>query len=226
VWSVDNIEITDDGRVFATNTSNRVDATDSEPRILEYNPTTLAELDSYNTESEWQRWAIGLSADESTLFAMGSFVSQGSPNQPNKVVEFGLDSLDPLDGILEFSEEIGSTPEAIDVDPTGTYLLASTYSGTYIVALGGGSFEPVVDFDYQAGVASWDYLYLNPRAKFKWFEVKYRKIGTTKWLVKRVKASMSAYIGDVQYGTDGLQVRAVYTRKKLNSAWGTMYIGR
>jgi len=223
VWSVDNIEITADGRLFATNTSNRLPSSDSdEPRILEYDPTTLEELDSYNTDSEWQRWAIGLSAEESTLFAMGSFVSQGSPDQPNKVVEFGLDSLDPLDGILEIPAANGSTPKTIDIDPTGTYLLASTWAGTFIVALRAGSYEPFVEYDYGTNVAYWDYLYLNPRAKFKWFEVKYKKLGSSKWTVKRVKRSMAKYVNEFTGGTDAIQVRAVYTRKKLNSSWGTV----
>jgi len=222
VYSVENIEITSDNRVFAANTSNRSIATDSEPRVMEYHPTTLVELDAYNTdEPEWQRWAIGLSSDESSIFAMGEFIAQGSPQQPSKIIEIDKETLEPLDGILEISDVAAASPFMVDVDPTGRYLLAATHVGTYLVSLVGGSFAPVVEYDYGTRIVSWDFLYLNPRAKFKWFEVKYRKQGSSKWTVKRVKRSMSKNVGEISLGADAIQVRAVYTRKRLNSSWGT-----
>lgn len=223
VWSIDSIEITSTGRLFAANTSNRQEASDSgEPRILEYNPSTLVEMDSYITDPEWQRWAIGLSADQSTIFGLGEFVSQGSPEQPNRIIELDDDSLDALDGIIELPGVRSASVSSVDVDPSGTYLLASTTAGGYIISLSADTPEPSVEYNYDTGVVSWDFLFLKPKAKFKWFEVKYRKPGSSKWTVKRVKRTTEKYIAEFTGSTDAIQVRAVYTKAKHNSPWGTV----
>lgn len=223
VWAIDSIEITSTGRVFASNNANRLsDSVSGEPRILEYNPTTLAELDSYITESEWQRWEIGLSADESSIFGLGEFVSQGSPEQPNRIIEVDDDSLDALDGIIELPGTSSFATSSVDVDPTGKYLLATTDEAAYIISLDADSPVPSLDYNYGTRVVSWDYIFLKAKAQFKWFEVKYRKPGSSKWTVKRVKRSTEKYLNDFRGGTDAVQVRAVYTKAKHNSRWGTV----
>lgn len=228
VWAIDSIEITSTGRVFAANNANRLsqpaapEPSIDEPRILEYDPTTLNELDSYRTEFEWQRWAIGLSADESTIFGSGQYVSQGSPEQPNRIVEFDDDSLDALDGIIELPGTSSVWPNSVDVDPTGKYLLATTDEAAYIISLDADSPVPSLDYNYGTRVVSWDYIFLKAKAQFKWFEVKYRKPGSSKWTVKRVKRSTEKYLNDFRGGTDAVQVRAVYTKAKHNSQWGTV----
>lgn len=224
VYSVDNIEITSDGRLFASNTAD-VASPSVAPRVVEYNPSTLAELDSYDIGSEWQRWAIGLSPDETSLYAVGEFVPQGSPDEPNRFIQLDIDTLAPLVGSLSLPGARSSYPYSVDVDPSGKYLLVARYNGTAIVSLDAGYPEPEVDLALDTNVVSWDYMYLNPKAKFKWFEVKYRKAGSSKWTVKRVKRGTSMTIPvEVAPGSDVIQVRAIYKKKSFNSGRGTFSI--
>lgn len=228
-WGTGDAAVDSNGDVYVSfhSVMGLSDPTAWERRLLKMGNANLTTGATFDLRQDWYGGGVALSEDEMRVFA-------GYDHNPDVM---GTGSLSRVYSIstgdfanFEYVELPGAREEvvgSIDADETGRYLIATTDRSAFLISLSDAPAIPDVSVtDTLAGVAvSWDYMYLNPKAKFKWFEVKYRKAGSSKWTVKRVKRGTSMTIPvEVAGGSDAIQVRAIYTKKSFNSGWGTFNI--
>jgi hypothetical protein len=225
-WVASGGATTPNGSVYATFSSEAgmFDPTNWESRLLKLNPSTLNVDATFELLSRWQGGAVTVSQDGSRVY--GGFKHQGESQETSNLSRvYSISTGDFAD--YEFLTLDGVRDEwvdTLDADASGQYLVATANGEAFLIATS-SVVKPSVALDFETNTISWDYSYVNPRAKFKWFEVKYRKAGSRKWTVKKVKrASTLTMSSEVAAGSNVIQVRAVYTKKSFNSSWGTFSI--
>lgn len=227
-WSGTSIEIASNGTVYGGNSGGALsyDPGEAIPHVLKMNASTLAVSASLDSSENWTSWEIALSEDDETLYAASMYVgaTAGDDSEANKIEVIDASTLD-VEQTLVFPDLSYASVASIDVDYAGNYLVAAMDGDAYIVSL--DSSPATIASEYfntgepgSTQLIDWQYAYINPRAKFKWFEVKYVPVGKRKAVVKRVKRATQTEIGQVKPGTD-IRVRAVYTSKRYNTAWAT-----
>ena len=227
-WSGSSIAVAENGTVYGANESIAEmgnDAVDY-PHVLKMNSSTLSVIDSIDSSHNWAQWAITLSEDDQTLFASSAYsgATPGDLNERNKI-EIINTSIMEVEQTLPIPEDWDQNVANIDADFAGRYLAVAARYRVYIVSLDSAPITVSAEY-FNTGepgstqLVDWQYSYLNPKAKFKWFEVKYVPFGKNKAKVKRVKRASETEISQVKDGTT-IRVRAVYTSKRFNTAWAT-----
>jgi hypothetical protein len=226
-WGTSDAAVDSNGDVYVSFQSvlGLSDPTAWERRLLKMGNANLTTGATFDLRQDWYGGAVTLSENETRVFAgydhNPEVVGTGSASRVYSISTGDFED-------FEYVELPGSREEVVnslDADETGRYLIATTERYAFLISLSDAPAIPDVTVtDVLAGVAiSWNYRYVNSKAKFKWFEVKYRKAGATRWTVKRVKRGTSMTIpGEVAGGSDAIQVRAVYAKKSFNSGWGTV----
>lgn len=224
LWVVSSIVVSPTGSVYAANSSHPASPADNDyvPTIIEFGGSTLNTLDTVELLDDWDGFKLALSDDGERLYAAYFFDDLNSElgPLPNTVAEYDTNELE-LNRELEFGTHNWNHMTMLDVDPSGRFLLVSSEEEpVQLVSLDDAPMNPAADTSDLGFTrfVGWEYTYLNPKAKFKYFEVKYTPANKNKPKVKRVKVSYQTSIPSIKPGTDVL-VRAVYTNKKLNSAW-------
>lgn len=223
-WGATSIAVAADGTVFGGSPDIAVEGVYGAeyPHVLKMNGTTLAVTDTIDSTQDWRGWEIALSDNDDLLYAASYFL-EGSPSDPderNKIDVINASTF-AIEQTLVFPTLAAGRIENLDVHSTGNYLVAAMDGDAYIVSLDSSPVTlsaEIFAMDDTTSIVDWQYTYLNPKAKFLWFEVKYYPVGKRKAVVKRVKRATAKEIGQVKPGTD-VRVRAVYTKKRLNTAW-------
>ncbi len=227
-WSGSSIAVAEDGTVYGANESIAGMANDAVnyPHVLKMNASTLSVFDSIDSSHNWAQWAITLSEDDQTLFASSAYngATPGDPDERNKIEIINASTME-VEQTLWIPEDWDQNVANIDADYAGRYLAVAARFRVYIVSLDSAPITLTAEY-FNTGepgstqLVDWQYSYLNPKAKFKWFEVKYVPVGKKKAKIKRVKRASETEISQVKDGTT-IRVRAVYTKKRYNTAWAT-----
>lgn len=224
LWSVTSIVVSPSGSVFAANSSHPASPadTDSVPTIIEFGGTNLNTLDYVELLDDWDGFKLALSDDGELLYSGASFDSANSTlgDMPNTITEYDATGL-AVNRELELNRDGRNFMTMMDVDASGRYLLVSSDEfPTQLISLGNTRISPDVSMvDQETGnLVTWRYTYLNPKAKFKFFEVKYTPSNSRKAKIKRVTRAQTTLLPDITPGSD-VSVRAVYSNKTYNSVW-------
>jgi hypothetical protein len=227
-WSGSSIAVAEDGTVYGANESiaGASDPTANFPHILKMNASTLSVIDTIDSSENWNQWAITLSEDDQSLFSSSAYQGGDSsdPDLLNKIEIINASTME-VEQTLSIPGAWDQHVANIDADFAGRYLAVAARYQVYIVSLDSSPITLTAEY-FNSGepgstqLVDWQYSYLNPTAKFKWFEVKYVPAGKKKAKVKRVKRVSETEISQVRAGTS-IRVRAVYSEKRHNTAWAT-----
>jgi hypothetical protein len=191
------------------------------PKIFELNSSTLATTDSIEIPFELRVGALEVDSTVETLYALLHFSPRGGAfSRPIVLKRYDANTLTET-GSLSLDKGIAPYPaSSFDIDPTGQYLLTRSSFRTYAITLD-DSLPRISPQLVEAGGnlwVDWNYIYLNPKAKFKQFEVRFVPSGATKSVTRRVKRATELRLGSTA-PLSSVEVRAVYTKKMYNTAW-------
>lgn len=223
IYSASDIAVAVDGTVYGTNESipGAYNPTALVPHVLKLNGSNLDVVDSVDAYFEWSDWAIAISDDDGLLYTSSGYNPQ-SPSDAgyeNRITIYETASFAQFAQISIPGVKRGNV-RTIDVDSTTSYVLASIDNTAYLVSLDFYPRLPHPTYSYTGSgyAVGWDFIYLNPKAKFKWFEVKYTPLGATKAKVVRVKNSNQTSFGNIALGSS-IFVRAMYKKSSFNTYW-------